>query len=206
MSMHVLYYTESADDSEGWQQRLALHGYDTWRTSEADQLVLLARSRPVVGVLLETSLREASLEPLAGLIRRLREEPSLEPAPIIALFDGVDALPHAAELAEAGLTGFHLRGMPESLLLHHLAGGRSMQSLRALESSGMSVERLAGETRQKIHDLSQPLAALQGRLQILQSRTPPDDPQKDKIDLMVKLTMEIGLQLRELQELHRKFS
>jgi len=70
----------------------------------------------------------------------------------------------------------------------------------------MTVQRLANETRKKVHDLSQPLAALQGRLQILQSKTPAEDPQKEKIDLMVKLTFEIGRHLRELQEFHRQYS
>lgn len=206
MTTNVLYYAESAETSDGWQRRLGEHGYNVWRTTDPDQLVLYAKTRPAVGVLLDASFGSRKPDSLALVIRRLRDEPSLAPAPLIAIFTGMEAFAHAAELADAGLTGIYLRGTPETLLLHYLGAGQALRSLRTLQDSGMTVGQLANETRQKIHDLSQPLAALQGRLQILQTRTAADNPQKEKIDLMVKLTLEVGTHLRELQEFHRQYS
>jgi CheY-like chemotaxis protein len=205
MATHVLYYAESDETSDGWQRRLGDHGYDVWRTTHPEQLSLYARSRSTVGVILDASMRERSAADIAGLVRTLRQEAALVSTPIIALLSGAEGLAHADELAQAGATGIFVRGMPHTLLLHYLNAGRSIQSLRILEDSGMTVQKLAAETRKKIHDLSQPLAALQGRLQILQSKTTVDDPQKSKVDLMVKLTLEVGTHLRELQEFHRKY-
>lgn len=206
MARNVLYLAESAETSDGWQRRLREEGFEVLRTTDPEQLTLYAKSRPAVGVILDAAMNRISSEDLVGLIGRLREEPSTSKLPIIAMFAGLEAFGQVTPLAEAGITGFYLRGMPEALLLHFLHSSMAMQSLAAMEETGMTVGKLANETRQKIHDISQPLAALQGRLQILQSKTPADNPQKDKIDLMVKLTFEIGTQLRDLQELHRNHS
>ncbi len=205
MGHTVLYYAETAETSDGWQRRLGEHGYEVLRTTDAEQLLLFARAQSSVGIILEASMTQNSLEDLSGLIHRLRGEPSTAAVPIVAMFAGIEAFRQIAELADAGITGFYLRGMPETMLLHYLNSGETVKALNNLGQADMSVQKLATETRKKIHDLSQPLAALQGRLQILQSKTDQDDPQKDKIDLMVKLIFEISGHLRELQEFHRQY-
>lgn len=206
MDRNVLYFTESAETSDGWQRRLREEGFEVFRTTDPQQLKLYAKSRPAVGLLLDASMKRYSSDDLVGLIGQLRDDPSTAELPIIAMFAGLEAFTQVTVLAEAGISGFYLRGMPEGLLLQYLHAGLAIQSLKTIDASGMTVKKLANETRQKIHDLSQPLAALQGRLQILQGKTSADDPQKDKIDLMVKLTFEIGTHLRDLQEFHRQYS
>lgn len=206
MGRNVLYLAESAETSDGWQRRLREQGFEVLRTTDREQLALYARSHSAVGIILDASMNRNSSDELVGLVTRLRGEPTTADLPIIAMFAGIEAFGHVSVLAEAGISGFYLRGMPETLLLQYLHSGLALQNMKSLDESGMTVQKLANETRQKIHDLSQPLAALQGRLQILQSKTAPDDPQKVKIDLMVKLTFEIGTHLRDLQEFHRQFS
>ncbi len=205
MGRTVLYYAESSGTSDGWKHRLEEQGYEVLRTSDAGQLLIFARAHSSVGIILEASMTQDSIEDLSGLVHRLRGEPATVAVPIVAMFAGIEAFRQITELAEAGLTGFYLRGMPETMLLHYLNSGEAAKALNDLGQADMSVQKLATETRKKIHDLSQPLAALQGRLQILQSKTDQDDPQKDKIELMVKLIFEISGHLRELQEFHRQY-
>lgn len=205
MSGNVLYFAESAGTSDGWQRRLNEQEYDVLRTTDPEQLMVYARTRPSVGIILDASLKRHTLDELSTLIHRLRDEPSTSEIPIVAMFAGFEAFRQVTELAEAGITGFYLRGMPENMLLHYLKSGESTPSRLHPDEAEMTVEKLATETRKKIHDLSQPLAALQGRLQILQSKISKEDAQKDKIDLMVKLSFEISGHLRELQEFHRQY-
>lgn len=206
MVQSVLYFAESADTSDGWQRRLGEHNYQVLRTTSADRLLHYARSHPAVGVIIEAGMKESSPESLASVVRQLREEPGTASVPIIAMFAGIEGLDRLAPLAEAGISGIYLRGMPERFLLHYFEASHALQQLQSYAATGMDVRKLAAETRQRIHDLSQPLAALQGRLQILHSKTPAEDPLKERVDLMVKLVMEVSAHLRELQELQRKYS
>jgi signal transduction histidine kinase len=205
MSVNVIYFAESADTSHGWQRRLAELGFQVLRCRDEGRAVRFARMGDVAGVIVEAGMQSSSPETLCALVRRLRATPETASAPIIALFAGMEGLEHVADLTEAGISGVHLRGLPERFLVEPLKASRSLMELEGFRSTGMDVRTLANETRRLIHELSQPLAALQGRLQIMALKMPEGDPMREPIELMVKLVLEVSARLRDLQELQRKY-
>jgi hypothetical protein len=63
---------------------------------------------------------------------------------------------------------------------------------------------LARATRPLLHNLCQPLSALQGRLQLLHAKCPADDPLKPTYESLVGLALEVSKILRQIQDLHRR--
>jgi nitrogen-specific signal transduction histidine kinase len=91
-------------------------------------------------------------------------------------------------------------------LLEPLLTRRTLLELQTLSSDGATARNLAGETRRLLHDLSQPLSALQGRAQMLDMKCSPDDPNRKSIQDLAEQSRRAVKLLAELQELQRKYS
>jgi signal transduction histidine kinase len=204
MSANVLYFAGAGDASDGLDSRLSEQGFQVLRSGDAEQLLRFARLGGIVGTILEAGVAGVPPDALCALVRQLRESAETAATPIIALLGGIEDIEGLDALAEAGVSGVHVRGMPEAFLLGALKAGRRLAEMEGIRAAKGDIRALADETRQAIHDLSQPLAALQGRLQVIGAKTPQGDPIREPVELMVKLVLEVSAKLRELQELQRK--
>lgn len=109
-------------------------------------------------------------------------------------------------LAESGLSLLLTRDDPIQFLLWHIDMLRRLCELSQFEKTRMDVGSLASQTRKRLHDISQPLSALQGRLQLMASKCDQQDPNAAYLNEMVKLIFEVSRQLMEIQQMHRIIS
>jgi signal transduction histidine kinase len=95
---------------------------------------------------------------------------------------------------------------PERALLWPIEMLKLIGELSQFEQSRLDVNQLAQQTRQMLHDLSQPLSALQGRLQLMAAKAAEDDPNAECLRDLVRLIFEVSRQVMELQRVHRVFT
>lgn len=204
MTRYVIHFTNGSADGEKaeWQKAVEDEGFVLLRTSDREQAIAYARSYEAIGYLIET---DGAGDTGASIASELSNGAATSP-PIIGIVNGATGAQELAKLAETGFRGYITSETPAAFLLHWLKSARSLVELKSLEQTGADVKSLANETRKLIHDLSQPLAVLQGRLQLMASKTTDDDPQKEKLKTMLTMITESTRYLRELQELHRKYS
>ena len=82
----------------------------------------------------------------------------------------------------------------------------SLFNLSEYREKQINVADLADQTREGLHNLSQPLSAIQGRLQLLAAKAGPDDPNDEIYRELVKMVMEVSKHLMHLQQVQRNFS
>lgn len=111
-----------------------------------------------------------------------------------------------ARLAEAGVADLVAEDDPEAFILWRLDLLRRLSELARFEQSKMDVSELARRTRVILHDLSQPLSAVQGRLQLMAAKCPSSDPNAAVYNELVRLAFDVTHQLMQIQQLHRQFS
>jgi hypothetical protein len=126
--------------------------------------------------------------------------------PILGLTANRPAPEEMANLAQAGLVDIITADDPEPFFLWRLDLLRQLDDLRQYEKSRMDVGELAKQTRIHLHDMSQPLSAVQGRLQLMAAKCPPGDPNAKMYEDLVRLAFDITHQVMEIQQLHRQFS
>ena len=129
-----------------------------------------------------------------------------EAGPLVGLLYSDLSAEERDRLAHAGLDHAISRLDPERFLLQLLELLIDLTELRQFEQSRMDVNTLALRTRECLHDLSQPLSAVQGRLQLLASRCPESDPNCKCLNDLVQLIMQVSQQVGEIHQIHRKFS
>lgn len=125
---------------------------------------------------------------------------------MIGLHNGPLQNGELAVLCEAGLCTVLDLSAPDSMVLWQLETIRNLHTYEMREESGMTVSELAKITRQQLHDISQPLSAVQGRLQLMMVKTTPDDPNYETYKLLVELIQRMGHQIGELHQTHRTHS
>jgi signal transduction histidine kinase len=81
-----------------------------------------------------------------------------------------------------------------------------LHELSHFEQSRMDVGQLADQTRKKLHDLSQPLSAVQGRLQLMAAKVNGAAPTAECLQELVRLIFDVSNHLMEIQRMHRTYS
>ena len=79
----------------------------------------------------------------------------------------------------------------------------ALQELRRFEQSKMDVSQLAAATREKLHDISQPLSAIQGRLQLMAAKEPNGSPYHEHYRDMLQQMTRITTLMVEIQQINR---
>ena len=206
MNRHIVHLTsgpQGSQDPPAWERALEDNDFIVMRVEDAGRALSYIASYALVGLLVDA---EGSAEGSLELIERLSAEDPAPSYPRIGIVCEEKSAEELEALADAGLHGFITRQTPAPFLLHTLRTTQSLQALKEFERTGADVHELARETRRLIHDLSQPLSALQGRLQLLAAKAEDDDPRKKTLHDMVGSILEATGCLRELQELHRRYS
>ncbi len=205
MIRHVVHLSaqEGNTDVPPWEPSLEQAGFLVLRAKSLNQAKFYLKGYPVVGVLMEVADAQNGTQ---GQIRELLACESKNRFALIGLTSESLSPESQSTLAEAGLNSLFDPVAPGEFLIYQLRLNQTLLQLKALEESGMEIQTLCKETRKLLHDLSQPLAALQGRLQILELQSKPDDPLRETYHAMVGLSGQITDHLRQLHELHRKFS
>ena len=82
----------------------------------------------------------------------------------------------------------------------------SLYRLHENHKNNIDVESLACKTREGLHKLSQPLSAIQGRLQLLAAKAGPDDPNLEIYSDLVGMAMEASRHLMDIQQTQNDLS
>jgi signal transduction histidine kinase len=109
-------------------------------------------------------------------------------------------------LAEAGIDGLLGANDPTRFLLYQLDLLRRLAELKRFEGSQSGVQDLAKRTRETLHDLSQPLSAVQGRLQLMAAKCSNDDPNQQYYADLVRQVFEITNHVVKIQQIQRDAS
>lgn len=172
--------------------------------SRVEDAIHYLNNSPMILTLLEVAgVEEATLDSVRRIISASRNGSS---PPILAL--GAKPLTNTERrrLAQAGVHQCACRTDPPDFLGSYLHLLTQLWELRKFEQARMNVGALAERTRVHLHDLSQPLAALQGRLQLLAAKCDEGDPNSTHYQELVQLTFQVSEQIMEIHELHRQYS
>lgn len=206
MTGSIIYLTRSLAEPESpppWEEALRASGFDLVRSKSAEQAIFFTKSYSPAGVLIDLY---QELDAHIADLQTLAASEYVESLPLIGIDEQGLPPETLVALAEAGLAGCHQPESPTAFLVAHLECSGLAQSLKVYKDTGMNAEELAMKTRKHLHDFSQPLAALSGRLQIALSKCDDDDPMKPKLAQMVHLIMDSTKYLQEIQQLQREYS
>jgi len=172
------------------------------RSTTAKQTQFLMKDNPgAIGVVIDI---EQLAERSANDIRELRLDENPDGPPLI----GLSAVQLSAQdqkiLAWAGLNVLMLPGMPDEFLIYQLMVQEQLRESRMSHKFGEQRKGLAMEIRHQIHEISQPLTALQGRLDVQEVRTPDGDPMKSLYTELVDLVVQVTDKFVELQNFIRR--
>jgi signal transduction histidine kinase len=206
MNHHLLRLSLSEQSRAlDWESDLHARGIVLMRAGRLKEALSYARAYSLMAILIDIDRDDSAM------LESIRELGGIQPAeglrpPLIGLAQ-IDLTPgQRAELAQAGLQNIVSMEDPSRFLLYQLELLAALNELRAFEQSRLDVNKLAHSTRERLHELSQPLSAIQGRLQLLAARCPTDDPNAQTFKDMVRLVFDISHQVMEIHQIHRKFS
>ncbi len=204
MSHYVLYVSQDESVGPAWPLDLASRGVVVLTASNMRQAVAYCRAYPLMLALIEIgSYDEAWREGLA----RIREAFAENSRPrLVGVQSGELTDAERAALAENGLDGLVSRRDPERFVVDTIELLQRLEELGQFEQTRMDVGQLAKSTREQLHELTQPLSAIQGRLQLLAATCPPDDPNAKNLNDLVQLSFKVSNFLAQMQQFHRKFS
>lgn len=179
-------------------------GLSFLRTARWREAQSYYRAYPLLAVLVDLeSVDDALLDELA----ELRRVPPETPAPaMLAIVPSALPAGQRTALAEAGLCCLLQHEDPPQFLTHHLELLQRLADLKRFEDGQSSVTALAKRTRETLHDLSQPLSAVQGRLQLLAVKCPKEDPNRQYLDDLVRQVFEITNYVIKIQQIQRDAS
>lgn len=204
MSYYLLYISPK-ERLEGlpWPIDLSARGISLLHARNVREATYYCRAYSLIMMLMEIGAVDealrADLETLVGGLPEGRQ------APLVGVFDGVPTEEERATLAGAGLDDLILKSEPERFISGRLELMTLLSGLRKFEQARMDVAQLASTTRRHLHDLSQPLSAVQGRLQLLSARCAEDDPNSQTFKDLVRLIFDVTRQVMEIQQVHRQF-
>ncbi|MBI3735878.1 hypothetical protein HY256_05125 [Candidatus Sumerlaeota bacterium] len=202
MIQHILHVAskEGGETPQEWEIALAKQGFQLLRAADITRAGFYLKSYPLVALLLDL---DSDVPAFAERIQKLKSLPAKNDFALIGLASGQASEADSRMYAEAGLGFvFDPQAAPE-FLVYILKLKQMVEETRAAAASGITVQSLAAETRKKLHDLSQPLAALQGKLQVLGLKAAEDDPLRKPLNDMAQLAMQVTDHLRQLHDLHR---
>lgn len=202
---HVMHIIVQGNDRKlPWDLEKAASRVSILKARTPAEAGALIRAYPPVMLLADLQVWDAEARQCVEQVRAQIDPAAASPFIGVLRFE-----PDAAqrnELLEAGLDGLILESDPERLLLWQLDLLVNLRELSRFEQSKMDVNELSRQTRVKLHDLSQPLSAVQGRLQLLAAKVQDDNPDAKAIRDLVRLIFEVSGQLMEIQRIHRSYS
>ncbi len=176
-------------------------GFLISRFDDVDRALAHLRSQPLAGVLIDVDSSEA-----IAFATKARDSERLDGAPLIGLSANGSPTDEQEKLVEAGFSCILGKDAPYAFFVYQFQTAQKLQSLRQLEETGMSIQTMATEARHLLHELSQPLATIQGRLQLLAMQATDNEVFKKHCDDLAGVTMAANTRLAELQQLIRKYS
>lgn len=186
-----------------WQYDLATRGIVVLRVGRLEEMIQVLNSYQLAMVLIDIP------SPCDGLIEAMTAVRSnVNPAhlcPMIGLHRDPLEESDRIKVAAAGLDDLFAHSDPERFILWKLDTLINLLELRQFQQTRLDVASLAVQTREQLHDLSQPLSAIQGRLQLLAAKCPSDDPNAECLKDLVRLIFEVSKQVTEIHHLHRRF-
>lgn len=206
MSHYVLYVSLGRSDQESlsWQQDLTSRGIVLLRAGNLREAVCCCRAYHLMMIFLE--LDEMGESSVHESVETLVNASTGHRPPVVGVTRGSLPEEEVRALATAGMVDIMLQGDPDHFILWRLEILTALDDLRRFEQARMDVSELANKTRLHLHELSQPLSAVQGRLQLLAARCPTGDPNEKTYQDLVRLIFEVTHQVMEIQQLHRQFS
>ena len=206
MTRYVIYVNGShseATEEPAWQRALGESDFSLLRTTTPEQAISYIKNYPITGVLIDLDGEPEWNTEAIGKITGLEETSRM---PLLGVTERALGADEQAALSEAGYRGLVSPATAPSFLIFQLESFHTLNDLKRFEETGMTAKTLANETRKQIHDLSQPLSALQGRLQLLSAKCPDDDPLKERYGSLVEMVIEVTRHTREIQQLSRKYT
>jgi hypothetical protein len=205
MTHHILQVaTGDSPNQLPWRDELHPRGIVLLQAANMKQAVHFCQAYSLMAILLEIDRAdERTLEEIRSLPGLLSGK---SPPPIIGLNKEPLSDEDRERLAQAGLSDLVAVNDSPSFLLWRLKLLAALDDLRRFEQSRIDVTQLAHETRDQLHNLSQPLSALQGRLQLLMAKCAKDDPHAETFKMLVELIFAVSGAVIEIQQLHRQYS
>lgn len=186
-----------------WQNDLASSGIVVLRAGNLETAIKILNNYQLVMMVIDIPTPCAAL---ADGMRQIQDAVDDEHrCPIIGLHHQPLEESDRLELASSGLNDLVAHSDPDCFILWKLETLINLIELRHFQKTRLDVASLANQTREQLHDLSQPLSAIQGRLQLLAAKCPADDPNAECLKDLVRLIFEVSKQVMEIHHLHRQF-
>lgn len=204
MSHYVLYVSQTDSTAPAWPLDLSSRGVVTLNATSMQQAVPYCRAYPLMLLLIEIeNYDDAWREGFA----RIREAMNgTGKTRLIGVQRGELSDSERAMLAENGLEGLVSARDPDCFVIELIELLKRLEELSQFEQTRIDVGQLAKNTREQLHELTQPLSAIQGRLQLLAAMCPPTDPNSKNLNELVQLSFKVSNFLSQMQQFHRKYS
>lgn len=202
---HLLHFLVGGEDRPlPWPMDLTSLHIVLLRARNAGEARALVRAYPMMMMIADVDRWDEQAQPAIEEMRQISTNGS-RPAMIAMLrFEPDRELRRTLE--RIGVDGVILHDDPERFIRWQIEMLAQLHALAAFEQARMDVSVLASQTRQKLHDLSQPLSAIQGRLQLMAAKADRDDPNSQCLHELVRLTFSVSHQVMEIQRIHRSYS
>ena len=205
MTHHLLYAsTRGLPALLPWQMNLSSRGIVVLRAGRIEEALPYCATYAMMMILLD--IKHPDEEILEAVARLKNAIDAGYHAPLIGLCHVAPSDAERAALAAAGLDDVIVKNDPPRFIMWRLEMLAALGELRHFEQSRMDVANLALKTREHLHDLSQPLSAVQGRLQLMAARLPEGDPSAQQFNELVKLIFEVSQHVVEIHQIHRQYS
>lgn len=204
MSHYVLYVSQNEAGGPAWPLDLASRGVVVLTATNMAQAVPYCRAYPLMLLLVEIENYDDAWRAAFARIRGVIAEESH--TRLIGVQHGELSDSERASLAENGIDGLVSIRDPECFVIDTIELLKRLAELSEFEQTRMDVGQLATKTREQLHELTQPLSAIQGRLQLLAAMCPPTDPNSKNLNELVQLSFKVSNFLSQMQQFNRKFS
>lgn len=213
MNYYLLHVTaDSERPMPAWQTNLFNRGIVVMPARTLQEALQYARVYNVLLILIDLVSDDWGLDRIREILdataARAAEAPQPQPPPppIIGVTESRPDAETLDRMAQAGLADVIASEDPEAFILWKLDLLLQLSGLRHFEQSRMEIGELSRQTRIHLHDLSQPLSAIQGRLQLMAAKCPAGEPNAQMYQELVRLAFDVTGHLMEIQQLHRQFS
>lgn len=205
MNQYLLYVSPSPERKlPPWHQHLFKRSIVVLSVRSFAEALQYCKVYSVMMIMLEIEDLEREVETVRATLAEA--DPQAPRPPLVGIMPARPSVEEMTCLAEAGIVDLIAAEDPEPFILWRLDLLHQLHELARFEKNRMDVNELARRTRVILHDMSQPLSAVQGRLQLIAAKCPADDPNSQTYHDLVRLAFDVTHQLMEIQQLHRQFS
>ena len=188
-----------------WMQELSTHGISVYHAKRLTEAAASCKAYPLLMVLIwiDPADKKNTIETIGSLAEAL---PAQSHIPLVGVHEKELHADQRSELAATGLSGLLAADDPGRFIIWQLEMLAALAELHRFEQAMIDVKELAKHTRDHLHDLSQPLSAIQGRLQLLAARAGDDEPNHATYLELVEQITKATQVIARIQELHRAHS